>query len=850
MRKLLALVLCLYSISFGNVAILNTFTSGELSPHLDSRLDFDKYASGCRTLENFINLPHGGALKRSGTQYISSTKSNGVARLAPFSVGVDQTYVMEIGDKYIRFYRDGIQLLTSSNTVLEVSTPYSSNDVFEIQMAQFADTVYMVHPEYPPYKLSRTSVAPTFSFDKIVWSFPPILDENKTSITITPSATSGSVTLTSSGSIFTTNHVNSDWVLRSVNTNNSTSLSLATSGTSTAIRVEGEWNLRTIGGGFAGKLKLQLSEDDGISWSDYRTYESAVGDLRNYDRDGTEDSQNTYYRLVMVINGSSAGTAYLKNEEPYLNGCVTITNYLSATQVQAVVKSPLGSTNPTEIWFEGAFSEERGYPRTVSFFENRLFFGGTKWLVNTIWASMTDDYENFKTGTYDDSSLRISINSDNIIEWLLARSQLFIGTLGDEWILSGGDSSTPLTPTSIRARKQTGFGSKDGMPAIIASDSIVYLQRQGRKLREFEYNLESDAYKSTDITLLAEHITKGGIIQIAEQQQPEPIIWCIRGDGKLIGLTFNKAQNVYGWHRHVTDGEFESVAVIPTDGEDRIYVIVKRDNGRFVEWFRPFDWGDDNDAWFVDSGLDFDGSSEITINSISIATNGTTTVYATNSFTNGNNVKILTASGMSNITKYVYTITNSTTSNFVLVLNGTIADGSVFGSFTGTGTIQRVQMVFTNVSHLAGQTVSVFADGGVQPDATVSTNGVLTISDYKNRVIAGLPYTSRLSPMYIEVMNAQTISYGKTKNPYKVLFRVNNSGTFNYGSSTNSLYPVSVRKDNLPTGSSVPFYSGDLGSKPIDTQASTSPEFWITSDKPLPLELLSLTIFTDIKEYQ
>lgn len=849
MKKIILFFFSIATLTYAAPSILNTFTSGELSPHLDARLDFEKYVSGCRIMENFIVLPYGGAFKRTGTQYIAPTKSNGIAKLAPFSVGVDQTYVMEIGHQYIRFYRDGIQLLDSSNNVIEVSTPYSSNDVFQIQMAQFGDTIYMVHKDYPPYRLSRTSTAPSFEMKMITWDWPPTLDENLTSTTITPSGISGSITLTASTNLFTTNHVLSSWVIRSPNVSNSlvftNGTGIATSGT---LRVEGDWNLRTAGLDADGEyVKLQVSEDEGASWGDYRKYEYLTAAI-NYDRDGEETEPNMLYRVI--INGSA--TAYLKNEEPYLNGWVTVTNYLSATQVQAVVMSTLGSTQATEIWYEGAFSEERGFPRSVEFFENRLFFGGTDYLVNTLWASMTDDYENFKTGTYDDSSLRLSINSDNIIEWLLARSQLFIGTLGDEWILSGGDSATPLTPTSILARRQTGFGSKDGIDALIASDSIVYLQRQGRKLREFEYSLEADAYKSTDITLLAEHITKGGILQIAEQQQPEPIIWCIRGDGQLIGLTFNKVQNIYGWHRHITDGQFESVAVIPTDGEDRIYVIVNRDNGRFVEWFTPFDWDDDKNAWFVDSGLDFDGGSSIPVTGVSVATNGVVTIAAANSWTNGYNVQFTNVSGMVELPKYTYEIADCTTTNFTLKMaaSGQYADGSTWSNWTGTGSVLRVENTFTNVTHLSGQTVSVFADGGVQPDEIVSTNGVLTIDDYKNKVVAGLPYTSRLSPMYIEVMNGQMNSYGKTKNPYRVHFRVNKSGTFNYGSSTNNMFAVSVRKDTLTAGSPVPFYSGDLGTKPIDSPANTNPEFWITSDKPLPLELLSLTIFTDIKEYE
>jgi hypothetical protein len=169
---------------------------------------------------------------------------------------------------------------------------------------------------------------------------------------------------------------------------------------------------------------------------------------------------------------------------------------------------------------------------------------------------------------------------------------------------------------------------------------------------------------------------------------------------------------------------------------------------------------------------------------------------------------------------------------------------------SGTGTVRKIKNTFTNVSHLAGQTVAVFADGGAQPNGTVSTNGVLITSNYHNRVIAGLPYSARISPMHIEIATSTGSSYGKIKTPYKAHFRVKDSGVFKYGSATNRMYDVTIRKDTLPVGQPVPFFTGDPTTKMVDSPSSTAPEFWVISDKPLPLELLSLTIFTKVTEYE
>jgi len=377
-------------------------------------------------------------------------------------------------------------------------------------------------------------------------------------------------------------------------------------------------------------------------------------------------------------------------------------------------------------------------------------------------------------------------------------------------------------------------------------------------------------------------------------------------------------------------------------------VVVNHDGGRYVEWFKQFEFDSQDDAWFVDSGLEYDGGrtieiSDITVNTNSLAivgqnqvkeydwvyydggytntanfgylkldwsgrfpdyvvgpwyvntvpplgddflyssdtTNSNTpphspwfyfsnrdpgggefetdgklyfkgaTVTATNTLSDGDIIKLSGQGGLkiSGFDDGIFSVTNTTSTNFTLLYkNG--SEIYVYPEYTSTVTFTEVKNTFTNVSHLAGQEVNIFADGGAQPPATVSTNGVLVTSDYHNHVVAGLPYTAKLSPMYIDTVSQAGISYAKTKNPYKVHFRVKDSGRFYYGSSTNALYPVSVRSPSLPVGQPVPFFSGDPATKMIEIAPSTAPEFWVTSPEPLPLELLSITLFTKISEYE
>ena len=1024
----------------GGTVVINTFNAGELSPHMDGRVDFAKYRSGCRTLENFTVLPYGGAVKRPGTQYIGTTYSNQVARLIPMSIGVDQSYVIEMGNMegqgYLRFYADGVQLLNTNSEPIEVVVPYSSDDIFEVQYVQYADTMYFTHLDYAPVKLQRMSTDPVFTAEFVEWTFPPLLERNTTDTTIqinystitnyttnvisfltgwgtrptlagkengknryytklggdsvwyywsgdqwkitrqhyglqwsspdnvdyptdvttwvrrdsTASSKhktfsdielniqaitegiSGYNEFYSSTNLWTSNHVGSTWALDVPRTNQYVIFTDIGSGTnmSEKVLVKGDWSLITSGN-WEGWLSLDISKDAGKSWGEYRRFHSAGSD--NYDRTGTELENGVYYRLRSETTTGKLNANFY-NKDAWQTCLFDITGVIDATNVMVHIHDshPLASTNASGMWSEAAFSGEQGYPRACEFYESRLWLAGTEKEVNTLWASGINDYENFETGTYDDSSMRLVLNSDNIIEWMLGRDKLFVGTLGDEWVLSGEDINTPLVPTAAQARKQTSYGSKDGLDALLASDSIVHFQRQGRRFRNIEYSFAADKYKSSDLTVLAEHITEGGIVQYAQQQQPEPVIWCVRADGQLIGLTHSAEQNVFAWHRHVTDGEFESVAVIPTDGEDRVYVIVKREidgkTVRYIEWFRPYDWGDDDDAWFVDSGLEFDGGDVIAC-SISVDSNGHVTITADNTFSDGDDVIVRGTDEKETIENFVFSITNSTATNFVLTMQGSTnfylfrpdeimgtntgyaaqdtqyeydqqgdewdaVDGTgfiilynsfskwvwtgplgiphlystnsapetflppktgwsggpylIYGDFTGT--VQRVENTFTNVSHLAGETLNIFADGGTKPEATVTTNGVLTTEEFHNKVLAGMPYTATLSPMYIDVFGEGGNSYGLQKQPYRMRFRIKDSGKFNYGTATNAMFPVSVREPALPVGQPVPFYTGDTKELSINSGYSTVPELFVTSEEPLPLEILSMTIFTDIKEIE
>ena len=276
-----------------------------------------------------------------------------------------------------------------------------------------------------------------------------------------------------------------------------------------------------------------------------------------------------------------------------------------------------------------ALSGANDRPSVVTFFEQRLVFANSNNNPQTLWFSKNGDYLNFTAGTADDDALiyTIASNQVNAIRYLSATRVLTVGTSGGEYVVTA-TSDGPVTPTTTLIRKYSNYGSAEIEPVQVA-DVTLFLQRGNRKIREFKYvgDINASAYQAPDMSILAEHITHGGISQFAFQQEPDSVVWMVRNDGTLIGMTYRREEEVVAFHKHVIGGSFdggqaivESIATLPTDtGEDELYMVVKRTIGgvtkRYVEMMKPFDFGSSTiGAFFVDSGLQYSGG---TVNNLS-----------------------------------------------------------------------------------------------------------------------------------------------------------------------------------------------------------------------------------------
>ena len=562
--------------------IQQSFNAGELSPQLKARSDLEKYKSGCETMENFLPQISGPARKRSGTRFVREVKTSASAtRLIPFEYSTTQAYVLEFGDLYVRFYLAGGVVESSPGVPYEIVSPYTASQVGDLEYAQSADVVYITHPNHPPYKLARTS-ALVWTLTAVAFDWPPFLDENTGTTTITASAVTGSITLTASASLFVAGDVGSHFRLSEV--------------------IASKYNQWTTG--------VSYTSGDIVHY---------LGRLYQSGTTASAGSRPPIHESGAESDGAVTWT-FLHDGAGY----ATVTGFTSATVVDATVvrRLPASSTSGTTRWSEGAWSTRRGYPYAVTFYEDRLWFGGSDYRPQTLWASVTGDYENHKYGTHDDDALNYTINTQdlNTIRWLAAVKVLAIGTTNGEFTLSATQISDPVTPTNVRITPQTTFGSAVGVKPLRVGSSILFLQRAARKLREYVYNFDTDSFVAPNMNVLADHITETGIVDLAYQQEPSQIVWAPRTDGTLAGLTYERTEDVVGWHRHTLGGVVESVVAIPHwDGDqDVLWLIVRRTIGgttkRYIEYMEKY--LEDEYALFMDSALTYDGAATTSISGL------------------------------------------------------------------------------------------------------------------------------------------------------------------------------------------------------------------------------------------
>lgn len=313
---------------------------------------------------------------------------------------------------------------------------------------------------------------------------------------------------------------------------------------------------------------------------------------------------------------------------------IRITGVTSGTLADATVHETLDDTNPTQDWSEQAFSAARGWPRTVGVHQNRFVIGGSRDLPNRFWMSKTGNWFNFDLGTgADDDAIEIDIGSGGSVDAITGmasfRGALFLLTDASPWIIGSGLSSdNTITPTQIQPSRLDGPGGPLQQLRVV-DDSVAYVDTSRRRLIGMRYELQRDGFRPEELTLLAEHITdagtaagSNGIREFVWTNDRESVVWAARMDGELIGFTYLPQHDVGGWHQHPVAGQnafIESVAVIPAQNRGELWIAIKRTiNGatqRYIERLDP-KFGHmtpQADAFFVDSGITYNGTPKMTM---------------------------------------------------------------------------------------------------------------------------------------------------------------------------------------------------------------------------------------------
>ena len=557
-------------------------------------------------------------------------------------------------------------------------------------------------------------------------------------------------------------------------------------------------------------------------------------------------------------------------------GYAKITGVTDTTNATIEILTTLSASTATENWRLGAFSDTTGHPSCVTFFEQRLVFAGTTNQPQTVFFSKSGDYENMDAnigGTIADSDAiiyTIASNQVNAIRFMTATRTLIIGTAGGEFSVSGGGADVAITPTNILIKKQSNHGAAN-LDALAVGNVTLFMQRARRKMRELAYNFDVDGYIAPDMTILAEHITEGGITQMAYQQEPNQIIWLVRGDGELIGFTYQREQQVTAWHRHIFGGKFGEATITVTDfaniADNTKIVLTKSDgtsttfNSATSATSGKFHTTSSNNQTatnlktLIDADSDF--TATVSTNTVTIKetapqatsfltmTTGDTTRLA--STDEGKAICESVAVIPTDDTEYeVYIIMkrtiNGSTKRYIEVLNTfdfTETDNTTF-NFLDSQLDYNGSAVTTisGLSHLEGQTVAILADGATHANKIVSS-GEISLDRSATKVKVGLAYTSLLQTMRIDAGARDGTSQSKTKRIYEITIRLFESVGVEVGPDLDNLERIPFRSSANAMDQGITPFTGD---KEVEFRGNyeTDGFVFVRQTQPLPLTILSL----------
>lgn len=728
-----------------------SFSGGEIAPSLYGRIDMAKYQVALRKCDNFIVRQYGGVENRPGTQFIAAAKyPDRKCRLIPFQFSTVQTYALEFGHNYMRVIKDGGLVLTTGDVIYELATPYADSDVFGLKFTQSADVMTIVHPSYPPKELRRYA-HDNWQIVDVETKNGPFEDINvDESVTVYASGTTGTITLTASSAIFGSEQVGKLFYLEQPAVD---SVPVWETSKTTAIDDIRRADSNYYRANTAGKTgTLRPSHTEGMAWDGW----GGTGD----------DDTGVQWEYLHSGFGIARITAVAGDG-------------LSATAdvISRIPENAVGSDKASYKWARYAWNSVSGYPATVVYYQQRLYFAASSAYPQTIWASRTGDYKDFgKSNPVQDDDRIVYTYAGrqvNEIRHLIDVGSLVVLTSGGEFVATG-DQNKVLTPSSFSLSSQGSNGSSD-VPPIAVSNIALFIQEKGSVVRDLAYSFDVDGFQGNDLTILANHLfQKRSIVDWSFCIVPFSSAFCVRDDGKLLVLTYLRDQQVFAWSPQSSAGKYESTCGIGEGSEDAIYFVVNRTiNGqvvRYIERLSSRQFTNDLDAFFVDSGLSYDGRN----------TEGRTATISGGSGNWSYQVPYtLTMSGGSYFSsgdvgaqiQFPYTGTDPVDGtdvamqlrcDIVSVESGNsvtiTANRDIPAVLQNTATTNwtMARQTFSGLEHLEGQTVNILSDASVEPQKVV-TGGAVTLEKPGGVVHIGLPINAQFETLDININGQETL---------------------------------------------------------------------------------------------
>jgi hypothetical protein len=562
----------------------------------------------------------------------------------------------------------------------------------------------------------------------------------------------------------------------------------------------------------------------------------------------------TLYRTLYDVDGYPYEEAYTQTQEfKKTAGCYVV----DANTIDLPVAFPpndwttlkSGSINgstatgkPSYKWAFEAWGGNQGYPSAIGYHDQRQVFGGSNGQPQTVWFSSVGGYNDFSTSLpiLDDEGITFTLASREVneVRHFLPLSELVLLTSGGEWLIKG-DQTGSILPSAINVKAQ-GYGGASRLAPIVVGSTALYVQEKGSQVRALGYSFEQDAFIGNDLTVLSNHMFRGRtLVSWAFQKIPFSVAWTIRDDGKLLGLTYLREQEVIGWHIHETDGYFESVASISENNEDAVYFVVRRTiNGatkRFIERLDSRFFDNVKDCKFLDCSLSYDGTNQ-TAKTITIT--GGTLWDHTETLTLTASASTFAAGDVGDTIMYenggvVYrlTITSYTSATVVHAIpNRTVP--AEYRSARTDWIFGRNQ--FAGLSHLEGKTVGILADGNVMPQAVVAS-GTITLDNAYGKVHIGLPYVADFETLPMSVPGQNVLDKKKLIN--KVTLLCEESRGIFAGPDVNNLVEYKQRSTENYDEAIVP--ASGLFEIITPSRWDKNGSFVVRQSDPLPLSILA-----------